>query len=127
MTPSAGPKTLRAVVLVAELVYGAPASTRDPARFAFAHDGKDGMPSAVDRDTYERTIVASPWETLDEIRRWKASGLEDQPQPCLLTAAGVLAAVPARVARAGPDHPPAALRALDGVLPRVEEGRLAGR
>jgi hypothetical protein len=31
-------------------------STRDPARFAFAHGGKDGTPYAVDRETYDRTI-----------------------------------------------------------------------
>jgi hypothetical protein len=51
-----GPKTLRALALVAELVYGTPASTRDPARFAFAHGGKDGTPYPVDRETYDRTI-----------------------------------------------------------------------
>ena len=39
-----------------ELVYGRPASTRHPARFAFAHGGKDGTPFPVDRDAYERTI-----------------------------------------------------------------------
>lgn len=33
-----------------------PASTRDPARFAFAHGGKDGTPYRVDRETYDRTI-----------------------------------------------------------------------
>jgi uncharacterized protein len=51
-----GPKTLRALALASELIYGAPASTRDPARFAFAHGGKDGTPFPVDRDTYDRTI-----------------------------------------------------------------------
>jgi hypothetical protein len=59
-TPGLGPKTLRALALVAELVYGTPASTRDPARFAFAHGGKDGTPHPVDRETYDRTI-----ETMD--------------------------------------------------------------
>jgi hypothetical protein len=54
--PGLGPKTLRALALVAELVYGTPASTRDPARFAFAHGGKDGTPHPVDRETYDRTI-----------------------------------------------------------------------
>ena len=44
-----GPKTLRALALVAELIYGAKASARDPARFAFAHGGKDGTPFPVDR------------------------------------------------------------------------------
>lgn len=51
-----GAKTLRALALVAELVYGTPASTRDPARFSFAHGGKDGTPYPVDRKTYEQTI-----------------------------------------------------------------------
>jgi uncharacterized protein len=51
-----GPKTLRALALVAELVYGTEASTRDPARYAFAHGGKDGTPYPVDRDTYDGTI-----------------------------------------------------------------------
>jgi hypothetical protein len=54
--PGLGPKSLRALALVAELVYGEKASTRDPARFAFAHGGKDGTPFPVDRDTYDRTI-----------------------------------------------------------------------
>jgi hypothetical protein len=51
-----GPRTLRALALAAELIYGTPASTRDPARFAFAHGGKDGTPFPVDRETYDRTI-----------------------------------------------------------------------
>jgi hypothetical protein len=52
-----GPKTLRALALAAELIYGTPASTRDPARFSFAHGGKDGHPFPVDRQTYENTIT----------------------------------------------------------------------
>lgn len=52
-----GPRTLRALALASELIYGTPASTRDPARFAFAHGGKDGTPFPVDRVTYERTIT----------------------------------------------------------------------
>ena len=51
-----GPKTLRALALASELIYGAQASTRDPARFAFAHGGKDGIPYPVDKITYDRTI-----------------------------------------------------------------------
>jgi hypothetical protein len=51
-----GPKTLRALALASELIYGTPASTRDPARFSFAHGGKDGFPYPVDRRTYEKTI-----------------------------------------------------------------------
>lgn len=55
-TEGVGPKTLRALALVSELVYGTEASTRDPARFSFAHGGKDGTPYPVDRPTYDRTI-----------------------------------------------------------------------
>jgi hypothetical protein len=51
-----GPKTLRALALASELIYGTQASTRDPARFAFAHGGKDGIPYPVDRPTYDGTI-----------------------------------------------------------------------
>lgn len=51
-----GPKTVRALALVSELVYGAPASARDPVRFSFAHGGKDGHPFPVDRESYERSI-----------------------------------------------------------------------
>jgi hypothetical protein len=29
---------------------------RDPARFSFAHGGKDGHPYPVDREVYDRTI-----------------------------------------------------------------------
>jgi hypothetical protein len=51
-----GPKTLRALALASELLHGTPAAMRDPARFAFAHGGKDGIPFPVDRLTYDRTI-----------------------------------------------------------------------
>jgi len=51
-----GPRTLRALALASELVHGTPAAMRDPARFAFAHGGKDGIPFPVDRPTYDRTI-----------------------------------------------------------------------
>ncbi len=51
-----GPKTLRALALTAELIYGTKTSVRDPARFSFAHGGKDGTPFPVDRETYENTI-----------------------------------------------------------------------
>jgi hypothetical protein len=51
-----GGRTLRALALVSEVIYGTPASTRDPARFAFAHGGKDGTPFPVDRASYDSTI-----------------------------------------------------------------------
>jgi hypothetical protein len=51
-----GAKTLRALSLIAELVYGASPSFNDPARYSFAHGGKDGTPYPVDRETYNRSI-----------------------------------------------------------------------
>jgi len=51
-----GAKTLRALALTSELVYGAPVSHRDPARYSFAHGGKDGTPFPVDRASYDKTI-----------------------------------------------------------------------
>jgi hypothetical protein len=54
--PGVGAKTLRALALTSELVYGTKASFRDPARFSFAHGGKDGTPFPVDRATYDTTI-----------------------------------------------------------------------
>lgn len=51
-----GPKTVRALSLVSELIYGKAPSYSDPARFSFAHGGKDGTPFPVDRKTYDRTI-----------------------------------------------------------------------
>jgi hypothetical protein len=51
-----GPKTLRALALTSELIYGTAASRRDPARYSFAHGGKDGTPFPVDRPTYDKTI-----------------------------------------------------------------------
>ncbi|GBD08183.1 hypothetical protein HRbin22_00416 [Candidatus Thermoflexus japonica] len=54
--PQVGAKTVRALALLAELLYGTPLSFRDPARFAFAHGGKDRHPFPVDRALYDRSI-----------------------------------------------------------------------
>ena len=53
-----GPKTIRALALVSEVVYGATPSYEDPARYSFAHGGKDSTPYPVDRATYDQTIEA---------------------------------------------------------------------
>lgn len=56
-----GPKTLRALALVAELIYKKPADWEDPAvdpfKFSFAVGGKDGVPYPVDRKTYDELIA----------------------------------------------------------------------
>jgi hypothetical protein len=54
--PGVGPKAVRALALVADVVYGKPASLRDPARFSFAHGGKDGHPYPVNRAVYDHSI-----------------------------------------------------------------------
>ncbi len=54
--PGVGPKTLRALALVGEVVYGARPSYEDPARYSFAHGGKDATPYPVDKPTYDQTI-----------------------------------------------------------------------
>ncbi|HEX2966038.1 MAG TPA: DUF763 domain-containing protein [Syntrophorhabdaceae bacterium] len=51
-----GPRTMSALALVSELVYNTPPSFDDPARFSFAHGGKDGYPFPVDKKTYEHSI-----------------------------------------------------------------------
>jgi hypothetical protein len=54
--PGVGPKAVRALALVADVVYGTPASVRDPARFSFAHGGKDGHPYPVNREVYDQSV-----------------------------------------------------------------------
>lgn len=49
-----GPKTMRALSLISEVIYGAKPSYEDPARFSFAFGGKDHTPYPIDRSTYER-------------------------------------------------------------------------
>jgi len=56
LVPGMGPKALRALVLLAELVYGTKPSWRDPAVYSFAHGGKDGIPYPVDRPMYDSTV-----------------------------------------------------------------------
>jgi hypothetical protein len=51
-----GPRTLQALALVAEVVHGAPVRFSDPARFSFAHGGKDGRPFPVPLKTYDESI-----------------------------------------------------------------------
>lgn len=51
-----GPRTIRALSLISELVYGARPSFRDPVTYSFAHGGKDGHPYPVDRETYDKSI-----------------------------------------------------------------------
>ena len=51
-----GPRTLQSLALVAEVVHGAPSRFSDPARFSFAHGGKDGHPFPVPLRTYDESL-----------------------------------------------------------------------
>jgi hypothetical protein len=88
-TAGVGPATVRSLSLLAEIIFQAPPSRRDPAvpresarhsgehapaggddarrwaDYAYAHGGKDGTPFPVDRATYDRSIVV----LTDAVRR----------------------------------------------------------
>ena len=51
-----GPRTLQSLALVAEVVHGAPSRFKDPARFSFAHGGKDRHPFPVPLKTYDESL-----------------------------------------------------------------------
>lgn len=51
-----GPRTLQSLTLVSEVIYGTPSRFKDPARFSFAHGGKDGYPFPVPTKVYDETI-----------------------------------------------------------------------
>ena len=52
-----GPRTLQSLALIAEVVHGTPTRFEDPARFSFAHGGKDGHPFPVPLQTYDASIA----------------------------------------------------------------------
>ncbi len=56
LVPGVGPRTVRALALVAEILHGAPCRFSDPARFSIAHGGKDRHPFPVPIRVYDRTI-----------------------------------------------------------------------
>jgi hypothetical protein len=51
-----GPRTLQSLTLVSEVIHGTPSRFSDPARFSFAHGGKDGHPFPVPLAVYDQTI-----------------------------------------------------------------------
>jgi len=51
-----GPRTVQSLALVSEVIHGTPSRFKDPARFAFAHGGKDGHPFPVPIKVYDETI-----------------------------------------------------------------------
>jgi hypothetical protein len=79
-----GAKTIRALSLISELIYGVAPSYRDPARYSFAHGGKDGIPYPVDRKTYDQSIellrkaisktklgIREKNEAVSRLKRWR--------------------------------------------------------
>jgi|SRR5581483_5502653 len=56
MTQGVGPRTIRSLSLVAEVIYGASPSYDDPARYSFSFGGKDATPYPVDYLTYDKTL-----------------------------------------------------------------------
>jgi hypothetical protein len=56
LVPGVGARTVEALAHVAEVVHGAPCRFSDPARFAFAHGGKDGHPFPVPLKVYDQTL-----------------------------------------------------------------------
>ncbi len=51
-----GPKKIRALALISDLVYGSEPSWKDPVKYSFTHGGKDGYPYPVDREVYDNSI-----------------------------------------------------------------------
>jgi hypothetical protein len=51
-----GPATARGLALVSEIIFGTPASWKDPVRFSFAYGGKDGIPFPVDRKAMDESV-----------------------------------------------------------------------
>ncbi|MDR6567790.1 DUF763 domain-containing protein [Chitinophaga ginsengisegetis] len=56
MLEGVGPRTLQSLTLVSEVIHGTPSRFEDPARFSFAHGGKDGHPFPVPTRIYDETI-----------------------------------------------------------------------
>ena len=68
-----GPSTIRALALIADLVYGEEPSWRDPAKYSFAFGGKDGVPYPVNVKDMDRAI-----ETLEDAIRLAELGYREK-------------------------------------------------
>jgi hypothetical protein len=74
-----GPRTLQSLALVAEVIHGAPNRFDDPARFSFAHGGKDGHPFPVPLKTYDASLDFLR-NALDRAKAFKSAGSSDSLQ-----------------------------------------------
>ncbi len=70
-----GPRTVQSLTLVSEVIHGTPSRFSDPARFSFAHGGKDGHPFPVPTTTYDKTI-----EILDKSIQQAKLGEKDKSE-----------------------------------------------
>jgi len=70
-----GPRTVQSLALVSEVIHGTPSRFKDPARFSFAHGGKDGHPFPVPTKTYDEVI-----ETLQKAVNKAKIGQTDKAQ-----------------------------------------------
>lgn len=68
-----GPRTLQSLVLVSEVIHGTPSRFDDPARYSFAHGGKDGHPFPIPLKTYDESI-----ELLDKAIQLAKLGQKDK-------------------------------------------------
>jgi uncharacterized protein len=68
-----GPRTVQSLALVSEVIHGTPTRFSDPARFSFAHGGKDGHPFPVPSRVYDETI-----DFLSDVINKSKIGLNDQ-------------------------------------------------
>jgi len=88
-----GPRTLQSLALLAEVIHGAPSRFSDPARFSFAHGGKDGHPFPVPLKTYDealgvlrRSLQAARLGAADKVEAFRrldrlTRAVEDQRDP----------------------------------------------
>ncbi len=70
-----GPRTMQSLALVSEVIYGQPSQFKDPARFSFAHGGKDSHPFPVPTKVYDETI-----DTLQHAIQRSKLGQQDKIQ-----------------------------------------------
>mgnify|MGYP006282855917 CR=1 FL=1 len=73
LTKGLGPKTLRSLTLVSEVIHGTPSRFQDPARFSFSTGGKDGHPFPVQTQVYDETI-----EQMEDALHRSRIGLSDK-------------------------------------------------
>jgi hypothetical protein len=68
-----GPRTIQSLALVSEVIHGTPSRFKDPARFSFAHGGKDGHPFPVPVKVYDEVI-----DTLEHAINKAKMGVNDK-------------------------------------------------